>query len=702
MTSYLQVEPVSPDQRESGTVFLDPHAMAHAGLDANDVVEIRTKTDRTAVARVGDPREEDHDTGFVRLNDSLRKTLKVAIGDTVEVAETDIAEFSSVTFAPLSDVSSLSAEELAEYLRETYHKSGRPVNRNGIEYVSLPGAEDATGFKVVEAEPESGVVGEETDVTVEFVYDTWGEISEPSFEDIGGLEQELREIRELVEFPIRFPDVYQRVGINPPRGVILYGPPGTGKTMTVRAIATELDADFHYINGPGIISTGYGQTEEKLRSMFGEARQNLPSIVFIDELDAIAPKREETGTLADMRVVAQLMELMDGLGKTEGVMVVATTNRINSVEPALRRPGRFDREVYVGPPDPADREDILSIHTRGMLLDDQVSDFLPELSEDIHGYTGADIKELTREAGVNALRRQFGDEWHHADREQVDVSDLVVSVEDFEQAIKTVQPSVLRSLTGGPSNVRWDDIAGLEGEKRRLQELIEVPRENPETFEEMALETYPGILLSGPSGTGKSLLAQAAGNEMSSTFIQIESAEVFSQWVGKSEETLEQIFRNARRAAPSIVLVDNIEVISSERTEEGGSDVANRVLNQLLSEMEKLRSIDDVTVIGTTNRQDIIDDALLSPNRFGEVIEVGLPEEPDRRDILFFYLEDVPADVSEDAVDSIATRTEGWSGAELEALVRNAKFAALRSTEYEDVRPISGEDLEQALEETSR
>lgn len=697
MAAYLDVEPVRPDEESRGTVFIDSHAMAHEALDVGDAIEIQTQSQRSAIAKIGEPLDEDHDTNFIRLDENLRSTLKTSIGDTVEVSEAEVDEIGSVTFAPLSDVSGLDSEELAGYLTETFLQGGRPLNVDAIEYVSLPGANDATGFKVLEAEPSGGILTEDSTVEVEFVFSTWGERGVTTFEDIGGLTDELREMRELIEFPIRFPDVYQRVGINPARGVILHGPPGTGKTMMTRAISNELDANFHYINGPSIVSTTYGQTEEKLRDIFNDARQSLPSIVFIDEIDAIAPKREETGALADLRMVAQLLELMDGLNTTEGVMVVATTNRINAIDPALRRPGRFDREVYIGPPDVEGRKEILDVHTRGMLIDEDVPDFLPELSQDLNGYTGADIKELTREAGVSALRRQFGDDWEHVDRQQVSVSDLVVNVEDFKNALKTVQPSVLRAVTGSSSNVTFDDVAGLEEAKQRLRELVEIPREKPDVVDQMNLDTYPGILLSGPAGTGKTLLAQAAGNEFNSTFIQVESSEIFSQWVGQSEEALKQVFRNARRASPSVVLIDNLDAIAGTRSEEGGGDVANRVINQLLMELEKIRAIDDVTVLATTNRPELIDDSLLSANRFGEVISIPLPDERDRRQILTHHLANAPSDLRGEDLDVIVDATEGKTGADLAALVRNSKFAALRDTDYESVGRIQVRHLETAL-----
>jgi transitional endoplasmic reticulum ATPase len=670
------------------------------GPATGDIVELTSSSGRTALARVGEPIDGDDDTGFIRLDNKLRASLKVGIGDQVEVQPTDLPELESVTVAPLSDVTGRDRAELSEYLRESFQQSGSLLNEDAVEYITLPGAGEGSGFKILESEPRSGIVGPETTVNIEFVFSTFGKSSEVTYEDVGGLEEELRLVREHVEFPLRFPDVYRETGVDPARGVILFGPPGNGKTLMIRAISNELDASFHYINGPGIISSNYGESEQKLREIFEDARSSLPSIVFIDEMDAITPKREDTGTLADLRLVTQLMELMDGLETTEGVMVVGTTNRINSIEPALRRPGRFDREVYIGPPDEDARREILDIHTRGMLIDDDIPRYLEGLAERTQGYSGADLKELAREAGVSALRRQFGDDWERADRSSVALSDIVVTRDDFERAFETVRPSVLRGASTIAGDATFDDVGGLDGVKRRLEELLVTPIEHPETFAEMGLSTTPGLLLAGEPGTGKSLLAEALANESGATLLRIEGAEVFSEWVGKSESYLSQVFRIARRTTPAVVLIDNLESIAGTRSDDSMSSVAGRVTNQLLTELDRVREEGGVTVIGTTSRPDLIDDALLSPGRFAERVDVPLPNESDRADILRVLLRDVDTSVRDEDLAEIAAGTDGWTGARLATLVRNAKLVALRDREYTEAIPVGRDHLVTALEET--
>ena len=700
MGDFLQIEPTPKGRAESGVVSLDASVMTEQGIEVGDVLELTSSSGRTALARTGDPMEQDENTGYIRLDNKLRASLEVGIGDQVEVDRTDLPEINSVTVAPLSDVTGRDRAELSEYLRESFQQSGEVLTQDEIQYVTLPGAGEGSGFKILESDPKQGIVGPETTVDIEFVFSTFGVNTQTTYEDIGGLEEELRLVREHVEFPLRFPDVYRETGVDPARGVILFGPPGNGKTLMIQAISNEVDASFHYINGPGIISSNYGESEQKLREIFEDARSSLPSIVFIDEMDAITPKREDTGTLADLRLVTQLMELMDGLETTEGVMIVGTTNRINSIEPALRRPGRFDREVYIGPPGEEARREILDIHTRGMLIDDDIPRYLDGLAERTQGYSGADLKELSREAGVSALRRQFGEDWEEADRSSVALSDIVVTREDFERAFETVRPSVLRGASTIAGDATFDDVGGLDGVKQRLTELLVTPIEHPKVFSEMGVQRTPGILLAGDAGTGKSLLAEAVANESGATLLRIEGSEVFSEWVGKSESYLSQIFRIARRTTPAIVLIDNLESLAGTRSEGNTGSVSGRVTNQLLTELDRIREEGGVTVIGTTSRPDLIDDALLSPGRFAERVDVPLPSRNGRVEILRTLLRGTDTDLRDDDLDAVAGWTDGWTGAGLASLVRNAKLVALRDQDYAETAPVTGEDLLTALEET--
>jgi transitional endoplasmic reticulum ATPase len=700
VSDFLQIEPTPKGRAESGVVSLDSSVMAEQGVEVGDVLKLTSSSGRTALARTGEPMDQDEDTSYIRLDNKLRASLKVGIGDQVEVEQTDLPEIDSVTVAPLSDVTGRDRAELSEYLRESFQQSGKVLTQDEIQYVTLPGAGEGSGFKILESDPKRGVVGPGTAVDIEFVFSTFGVSNQTTYDDIGGLEEELRLVREHVEFPLRFPDVYRETGVDPARGVILFGPPGNGKTLMIQAISNEVDASFHYINGPGIISSNYGESEQKLREIFEDARSSLPSIVFIDEMDAITPKREDTGTLADLRLVTQLMELMDGLETTEGVMIVGTTNRINSIEPALRRPGRFDREVYIGPPGEDARREILDIHTRGMLIDDDIPRYLDSLAERTQGYSGADLKELSREAGVSALRRQFGEDWEEADRSSVALSDIVVVREDFERAFETVRPSVLRGASTIAGDAMFNDIGGLDGVKQRLTELLVTPIEHPEVFTEMDVQRTPGILLAGDAGTGKSLLAEAVANESGATLLRIEGSEVFSEWVGKSESYLSQIFRIARRTTPAIVLIDNLESLAGTRSEGNTGSVSGRVTSQLLTELDRIREEGGVTVIGTTSRPDLIDDALLSPGRFAERVNVPLPSRNGRVEILRTLLRGTDTDLRDDDLDTVAGRTDGWTGAGLASLVRNAKLVALRGQDYAETAPVTGEDLLTALEET--
>ena len=699
MAIILQVETTGHQHGMGGQVAIDSTVMEQEGIGVGDTILIKTSSGKFALAHVGTPKEGDEGKGYIRLDRGIRGAVKTPIGSMVEIEQTEVEVVSSVKFAPLSDVSGVEADQLAEYIKESFITRGKLVNQGVIEYIALPGKGSATAFKVLESDPDSGIIDKNTEVEVEYAFDTWGTARETTFDDIGGLGEELQHIRELIEYPIKFPDVYQEIGINPARGVLLFGPPGTGKTLMTKAISNELDANFHYINGPSIISSGYGETEGKLRSIFDAANHSLPSIILIDEIDAIAPNRDDTGSFTDLRVTTQLLELMDGLESVQGVMVVATTNRIDAIEPALRRPGRFDRELYVGPPNEDARREILGIHTRGMLLEENFSEAVPGLAQRMNGYTGADIRELAREAGVNALRRHFPSDGP-ANREEMSLVDLVVKIGDFEHALKTVQPSVLRGPLSRDSKMTMENIGGLEEAKLRLYELIKAPQENAEIFAKMGIETPPGILIIGPPGTGKTALAQAAGNDLGATFLQVESSDIFSEWVGRSEKAIKETFLIARRAAPSVVLIDNIDAMARRIGEGGGESVGTRVIYQLLTEMDGLRE-HDVKVIGTTDRIEDIDESLLSPSRFGEIIHIPELGTEDRKEVIKIHLQDVETKMAKGEIANISEKTKGWSGGKLASLCEEAKLAAIREQDYKTVVVVEGKHLENAFEKLS-
>jgi len=501
-------------------------------------------------------------------------------------------------------------------------------------------------------------------------------IPKVTYEDIGGLHEVIAKIRELVELPLRHPELFQRLGIEPPKGILLYGPPGTGKTLLAKAVANESDAYFIAINGPEIMSKFYGESEQRLREIFEEAKKNAPAIIFIDEIDAIAPKRDEVIGEVERRVVAQLLALMDGLEARGQVIVIGATNRPNALDPALRRPGRFDREIEVPMPDKQGRLEILQIHTRHMPLSDDVN--LEELAEMTKGYTGADLAALAREAAMHALRRYLPEIDIEQERIPAEVLEkMVVTKADFLAAFKEITPSGLREIEVEVPEVHWDDIGGLENVKQELREVVEWPLRYPNTFKRLGIEPPRGILLFGPPGTGKTLLAKAVATESGANFIAIRGPELLSKWVGESEKAVREVFRRARQYAPAVVFFDEIEAIASLRGSDVETDVTERVVSQLLTEIDGITGLENVVVIAATNRPDLVDPALLRPGRLEKLIYVPPPDEKGRLDILKIHTRHVP--LAEDVdLREIAKMTNGYTGADLAALVREATLIALR------------------------
>ncbi|MDP2727974.1 MAG: AAA family ATPase, partial [Dehalococcoidia bacterium] len=488
------------------------------------------------------------------------------------------------------------------------------------------------------------------------------------------------------------------------RGIIFHGPPGAGKTHLAKAIANEINAKFLYINGPEIISSVYGETEANLRKTFEEASRHLPSIIFIDEVDVLAPKRGESGSQTDTRMVTQLLEVMDGLKRVEGVMVIGTTNRIEALDKSVRRPGRFDREILIGPPDRTGRLDILRIHTRGMPLSSEANEFLPEVAKQSNGFVGADLMELCREAGLNTLRRQIGDQWTSLTHLQVSLHELQVDKEDFQQALGRVRPSAMREAVASIPEVAWDDIGGLEGVKDRLRELIEKPLQHPLSFASMGIKPSTGIILYGPPGTGKTMLAQAIANQCQANFLSVKGPEIFSKWLGESEEGIRHLFQTARQVAPAIIFFDQVDAIAPMRAAGGDTRASERVVNQLLTEMDGVEPLSGITVVAATNRLDLLDPAILRPGRFGAHIYVPEPDKEDRKAIFRVHLRDTTMDDStnlEQVLDAMASGTEGFAGAEIAAICHEAKLCALRHTNFEVAVPLRMEHFKEALEKMS-
>ena len=498
-----------------------------------------------------------------------------------------------------------------------------------------------------------------------------------NYEDIGGLQEEMQRVREMVELPLRHPELFQRLGIEPPKGVLLHGPPGCGKTLLARAVANESEANFYSINGPEIMSKFYGESEARLREIFQQAQQNAPSIIFVDELDAIAPKREEVTGEVERRVVAQLLALMDGLSGRGNVIVIGATNRPGALDPALRRPGRFDREIEIGVPDKKGRYEVLQIHTRGMPLAEDVD--LPKLSAMTHGYTGADLSALGRETAMKALRRYLPQINLEEERIPPTVLEkMEVTMEDFLGAYKEVTPTAMREVYIEVTTVHWDDAGGLDDVKQRLKEAVEWPIKSPEIFTKLGIRPPKGILLYGPPGCGKTLLARAVATESEANFISIKGPEVFSKWVGESEKAIREVFRKARMAAPAVIFLDEIDSLTPKRGM-GMSDsgVSERVISQLLTEMDGITTLQDIVVVAATNRPDMVDSAVMRPGRFDRLIYVPEPDEKSRLQILKIYTKGMPICKDID-LNQLTIATKYYSGADIESLCREAAMHALR------------------------
>ena len=692
--------------------FLDPSAMAETNISIDDIVEIRSHSGRTALAKVATPFPEDAGKGTIRLDRYLREAIKVSLKDGVHVERSVAQPASRVCLKPLIGIS-LSVRQLESHLQDTLTTDSLPVCAGSIIFASLPIEAGGAPFQVVLVEPGPGIVTPGT--KIEFVSRTGssmdehkhehGSISEVTYEDVGGRHNEIKLLKELIEIPLRFPQVYSHLGITLPRGVIFHGPPGVGKTHLALAAANEIDAHCFYINGPEIVSSQFGETETNLREIFHEAGHHTPSIILIDELDVIAPKRSEGGSFTTTRTVSQLLTLLDGLRKMDGVIVIGTTNRLDSVDPAARRPGRFDREIFFGPPDSAGRLEILRIHSRAMPLSEEAFEYLDELAQVLHGFVGADLMELCREAGLNALRRKFGNGAGYASFPQTALEELTVEKTDFEDALAKVRPSAMREVLVTVPDVSWDDIGGLREAKEELRELVRMSLKKAGTFAAIKIKPPPGILLHGPPGTGKSLLAQAVAREFQANFILVKGPEIFSKWLGESEAELRYIFQLAHRVVPCIVLFEQIDTIAPRRGRDIGVQAAERVVSQFLAEMDSIQPMSGIVVLGTTNRFDLIDPALLQARRFGAHILVPLPDEIEKRQILSIHLRDVILDnkVSlKDLVQMVSADTEGFSGAELESICHRAKMQALRGADFEKPMPLTLEHFSEALTKIKR
>ena len=701
MSFTLVVDRIGGDIISNGCLAsMDEQMMAMHNLQVGDLLKLTSYRDREVLVRLSEPIKEDNGTNIIRLDRFTKQALKAKLNENIEAEKLPPRAVGRVVLIPAIDVST--AHNLLEHIRKSLVKNETPVAVDSVFYINFPDSAAGITYGVHALDGGPGIITSETEIILEDreAHQVEGSI-DVTFEDIGGLENQIRLVRELVQLPLQIPFAYTQLGIKPPRGVIFYGPPGTGKTYLARAIANEISARFFYINGPDIIGTFSGETEGNLRRMFNEAIHHAPSIVIIDELDAIAPKRGHLGTLSDTRAVTQLLSIMDGMQQISGVIVIGTSNRLDAIDMALRRPGRFDREIFFPPPDAKGRQEILEIHTREMPIDQEAANYLPNLAANTHGFVGADLMEICREAGLNALRRnsEFLKDYRKAIR--FEAKNLTVKKDDFEYSRKKVRPSAMREVLITIPSVRWHEVGGLKRIKERLKELIEIPLKKPEILEAMDIAPESGIMLYGPSGTGKTLLAKAIANECGINFIPLEGPEIFGQWLGESEEAIRHIFHVARLTAPTIIFFDQIEAIAATREADVDSRTTARVVSQLLTELDGMEPRSRVIVLAATNRLDMVDPAILRAGRFGTHIFVPLPDEDERADILDIHIGKtlLSAEVSRrELLRHLAINTEGFSGADLKFLCDEAKLESLRPNNFSAGSELTDGCFERAME----
>ncbi len=681
----LRVDSAYPGDQGGGKARLDPETMLLLKISPGDLVAIEGK--RRTVAKVWRALVEDWNQRKIRIDNFTRLNAGVSIGDTVKVVKiADEVEAKRVVLAPPEDLPK--KIPIANNPHVVNGLIDFPVAKNdsvpimlGLPFIQP----QIVAFKVVEIEPEEAVIITKN-TSIEFSDKPaagFEGIKRFSYEDIGGLKDELQRLRETIELPLRHPELFQKLGIEPPKGVLLYGPPGTGKTLIAKAVASESGAHFISIAGPEVISKYYGESEQRLREVFEEARENSPSIIFIDELDSIAPRREEVTGEVERRVVAQLLTMMDGLEERGQVVVIGATNRVDAIDAALRRPGRFDREIEIGVPSELDRIEILKIHTRGMPLAEDVK--IEILAQQTHGFVGADLAALAREAAIRALRRYLPDLDLDAEEVPAEVLDsLRVLASDFRSAQRDVGPSAMREVMLEVSHVKWDNVGGLEDAKTEVREAVEYPLTHRKKFEDLGIEPPRGVLLYGPPGTGKTLIAKAVASESGANFIPVRGPQLLSKWVGESERAVREVFKKARQVAPSIIFFDEIDALAPARGTSSDSHVIDNVLNQILTEMDGLEELKDVVIMGATNRPDIVDPALLRAGRFDRLVYIGEPTFEDRKKIIQIHTRYMPLEGS--ALEEIMRLTESYSEEAIAELAE--KLGKDRTLNLEDVKRV--------------
>ncbi len=677
-TLTLRVAEALPKDVGRGIARIDPENLKTLGAEVGDIVQLQGK--RQTVAKVMPAFQETRGKGIIQIDGLVRANAQVGLDERVKLQVVASRPAAKLVLSPLSPMRSAQRERDNRYIGRLLE--GLPVLAGDRIRATLFGA-GTQEFTVLETVPTGAVIVQAATTLRIQQAEAPGEAAKVSYEDIGGLGREIQRVREMIELPLKYPEIFERLGIGAPKGVLLHGPPGCGKTLIARAVANETEAHFFAVSGPEVIHKFYGESEAKLRKLFEEAERQAPSIVFLDEIDAIAPKREAVVGEVEKRVVAQLLALMDGLRSRGQVIVIGATNIPNALDPALRRPGRFDREIAIAIPDKKGRGEILEIHTRGMPLADDVD--LDELSEITHGFVGADLEALCREAAMAALRALLPQiEFEVGAIPYETLMELRIAREHFHQALREVEPSALREITVEVPNVRWEEIGGLESVKEELREVLEWPLKYASLLEHAGARPPKGILLHGPPGTGKTLLAKAVATESRANFITVKGPALMSKWVGESERGVREVFKRAKQAAPCLVFFDEIDALAPVRGAGGESHVTERVISQLLTELDGIEELRGVVVLAATNRLDIVDPALLRPGRFDSLIQLPLPDEAARLEIFRVHTRGKPLARDVDLA-ALARQSEGRSGAEIEAICRKATLRAIR--EYLETHP---------------
>ena len=722
----LKVVEALQDDAYKGIARIDPQLMKSLGLARGDIISV--KGGRETIAIVDRAYPADVGEQIIRIDGLIRRNAKTGVGEQVVIGKAQAKAAVKVSIAPAQqgvmvhgdpemfknglvgravvkgDIISLGGvQRRRDMMHDNFPDIIGDLNDLFGSQMGFAGFHQLKFLVVSTAPNQPCVITEDTELILNTKAMDIAEETVPdvTYEDIGGLTEEVKKIREMVELPLKHPEIFDKLGIEPPKGVLLHGPPGTGKTLLAKAVANDSEAHFILLNGPEIMSKFYGESEKKIRDIFEDAEKNAPSIVFIDELDAIAPKREEVQGEVERRVVSQLLTMMDGLKSRGRIIVIGATNRINSIDSALRRPGRFDREVEISVPDKSARLNILKIHTRNMPLHLDKRDLkknvnLEALAAKTHGFVGADLSALTKEAAMNVLRKLLPELKLEEDEPipQEVLDKIVITSDDFESALRVVRPSAMREVLVETPNIGWDDVGGLDKTKSDLREAIEWPLKYADSFKRLGIKPPRGILLYGPPGTGKTLLAKAVAKESESNFIHIKGPSLLSMWVGESEKGVRKVFERARQVSPCVVFFDEVDALAGRRGFDMGAKVTERVLNQLLAEMDGLEGLKDVTIIGATNRPDMLDPALLRPGRFDRIILVDVPDTESRKQILQVHIRNTP--LADDVrVDELVKQSEGFVGADIEALVREAAMAALRRDMQSKI--VTRKDFDEAL-----